>query len=72
MLPTQFHTDWWINRSKAPIVPPARVLEPDTIRDRRFQRRADCRRQRQRGGGRWGTRRTPSLFELSQQNVPPQ
>ncbi|KAG6976295.1 hypothetical protein JG688_00001515 [Phytophthora aleatoria] len=62
LLPTQFHSHWWIDRSRGPIAPPARVLESDTIADRRAQRRADRRLQRQRGGGRWGTCRTPSLF----------
>jgi len=58
--PYDFHPHWWIHRRHLPGPPQAVTLEPDTIQDRRCQRRRD---RHVRGGGVRGTRRIPSAFE---------
>jgi hypothetical protein len=62
--PSEFHAHWWIRCHQAPREQPARVLEPERIRERRARRALERRAQRHiAGNGPQGTRRIPSHFE---------
>jgi hypothetical protein len=64
---SDFHQHWWINRSQAPELPVSiRPMEPLVIKKRQQQPKTS----HQKGHGKSGNRRDPSLFERVDLNHP--